>query len=957
MSQPSQDFQKSAVFLVDASSYIFRAYYAMRAGLKAPDGTPTHATYGFTQMVLSLLDKYKPAGCVFVWDHKERGFRHEAFPDYKANRSVPPEDLGIQIKNSKAIIDILGVVQVAKGGFEADDIIATLVAKNPESKFVIVTGDKDLLQLVGPNVWCLDTMKDKWSNADECVEKFGVEPKKVPDVQALSGDSVDNIPGAPGIGPKTATELVKHFGDLETIIAEASRRFATGHLEPFKSDPLKGKRIEAIGANVDLIRTSLKLVTLHPDAPVESHLDHYARRSINEQALNETCTRLGFQKLLEKIRALTPTASDGVAQTVLSETHDPFAPSETSITVLPTASRFKFEAVCVKSLAQLEEIFFKFGNAEIFCLDTETKSLESRSLQNLVGFSFAFEAAQGFYVPLRHNLDPKDNLPVEEALSLLRTFIETRPLGSRIVFQNAKFDLHVLRSERIEFPKDLRIDDTMVASYVIDPGAAHGMDDLSKRYLGHQPISFEEALGEASDFSLVELERATQYSAEDAAVTRALWDVLSAKLQETPALWNVYDFLDRPLIPVLFEIEHTGVSLDQARLHEYSKLLHTELANREEACLKQLREESGLEIPLDFNLGSPRQVGHILYEKLGLPVLKKNKTGPSTDVSVLEELAESHPFPKALLEIRELNKLLSTYIDAFPQLVDSKTHRLHTDFAQTVAITGRLSSTNPNLQNIPIRTDRGRLIRESFCSAGKGSVLVGADYSQVELRILAHMSQDPELLRAFREGADIHRRTASIMLKKSESSITDDERRMAKTINFGIIYGQTAFGLSKQLHISRGEASAFIEAYFQSYPGIRAYNDGAIEKARSTERVVTLTGRSRLLPEIHSKNVAVRQFAERTAINSPIQGTAADLIKAAMISCYNSIQDKFPKARLVLQVHDELLLECAEDDSEALRDHVVRVMENPDLLRPMGVEPWAVLMKAEAAIGTHWGQL
>jgi DNA polymerase-1 len=493
----------------------------------------------------------------------------------------------------------------------------------------------------------------------------------------------------------------------------------------------------------------------------------------------------------------------------------------------------------------------------------------------------------------------------------------------------------------------------MLMSFALDPTARHGMDALSQKYLEYTPIPFKEALGEHDNFAQVDVDTATRYAAEDAAVTYKLWEILSGKLDEP--LRRVYEKLDLPLVPMLQDMERDGILLDVPVIRKISHALHEEVTGLEAKAIGLLRD-SGVDVPADFNLGSPKQVAWALFDQLKLPVIKKTKTGPSTDVEVMEELSPQHPFPAVLLEVREINKLLGTYIDAFPELVDPGDTRLHTDFSQTIAVTGRLSSSKPNLQNIPIRTERGRKIRAAF-RAPEGRLLLGVDYSQVELRVLAHMSRDKQLLRAFHENADIHRRTAALVLGKDEASINNDDRRMAKAINFGIVYGQTAFGLAKTLGVDRRQAQSFIDEYFRTYPGIRDYMDTMLEQARESGVARTLTGRRRPLADIHSKNPTLRNFAERTAINSPIQGTAADLMKAAMLEVRRKVLPKHPQALLVLQIHDELLFECSPEGVAALQADVLETMERQDLLAPFGCEPFVLKIKADAASGPHWGAL
>lgn len=943
VSKPGPDFLKDALFIVDSSSFVFRAYYAIRAELNAPDGTPTHATYGFLQMVQALYQDYHAHQVVLIWDRKEKGYRHALYPEYKANRSAPPEDLGVQIESIRSIFSALDFPQVDAPGFEADDCIATLVRKNPDQKFVIVTADKDLLQLVSPNVWCLDTLKRKWLNADEAFEKFGVAADKIVDVQSLCGDSVDNIPGAPGVGPKTAAELISFYGTLEKVIEEAKSR-DHGFKPKDKADPLKGKRIEAIKDNIEKIELSHRLVALDSDAPIETNTAKLKIHNPNFLEFQSVISRLGLQRAGERlahILKLGDGLSDQISQTKAQE---------------PESRNSKFEFIRIKSLEEFRSLLMQHRKScKVMCLDTETKSLDVRDPNVLVGICLSFDGNKGYYVPLQHD-EQEVNLDTKNVLDELRSFFNLCSPDLRVVFQNAKFDLEVLASSGFEWPWMIRVDDTMLASYVIDPGERHGMDALAAKYLdGYQAISFKETLGDLSHFGQVEISKATDYAAEDAVVTWKLWEKLSAILKETPQLWKVYDLIERPLLPVLVHMETCGVKLNTDLLSNISREWHKELSEIESNAKKVLLE-SGVEGVQELNLGSPKQLAKILFEDLKLPILKKGKTGPSTDVGVLEELSKQHTFPVYLLEWRELQKLLSTYVDPLPELVDKNDGRLHTSYQQTITATGRLSSTNPNLQNIPIRTERGKKLRDAFC-AKEGCLLVGIDYSQIELRLLAEVSKDTELLKAFHENADIHARTAALIMNKDEASVTSEERRVAKTINFGIIYGQTAFGLSKTLGISKTEAGAFIDQYKKTYPGIVSYMEAAIRDAQTHKNTSTLTGRIRKLNDIDSKNPMLRQLAERMAINTPLQGTAADLMKAAMIKVYEDVLPAFEDAKLLLQVHDELIFEVSENRARDLQILATQTLEAQDLLKDLGVPALEVPLKTASDIGPHWGAL
>lgn len=950
MAQPSREFLNNAVYLIDASSYIFRAYYGIHANLTAPDGTPTHATYGFLQMIQALIETHKVSECALLWDQKSKGVRHEYFPEYKANRGEPPEDLSLQLENSKVGVQHLGFPQYEAVGYEADDIIATIVEKFPNKNFVIVTGDKDLLQLVNDRVWCLDTLKNKWSNHDAAVDKFGVEPALVPQVQALCGDSVDNIPGAPGIGPKTASALMQSFGDLDSILKLAQERYESQEKIKDKTDPLRGKKIENIAENIDQVKMSLKLVTLIKDVPIDMDEKSFEISDVNIAELEKFAKELGLEKLLDKIRAKKEKLIDG-------EKSGDESTDTSQQKSAPEAPKFKL--IRIKSTDEFKKLLNENKKASAVAIDTETFGLiHSDAGIGIVGLCLAFDTQTGYYLPFAHETEgelSQENLDTKECLALLDHYLRDSNTQAKIVFQNAKFDLHVLAKQSF-FVDPARIEDTMILSYVLNPAAKHGMDALAQQHLDYTTKSFKEVLGKAKSFAEVPLEEATQYAAEDAVVTLSLFEKLKAKLAEDENLTAVYERLDRGLAFVLFEMEEAGVCLETNVLSELSKTFHKECEILEKQATDSLKAD-GVDLPEDFNLGSPKQIAKVLFEDLGLPVIKKGKTGPSTDVSVMEALAERHAFPKLLLEVREIKKLLSTYIDAFPELLNEETGRLHTEFSQTVAVTGRLASSHPNLQNIPIRTERGRKIRAAF-TVPEGSSMLGIDYSQVELRILADISEDKELCKAFHEGADIHKRTAALVLGVEENKVSSDDRRMAKAINFGIVYGQTPFGLSKALGIDRKTAKKFIDDYFATYPGIKEYMDKTLEAARTDLCVRSLSGRVRYLPDIKSKNVMQRNFAERTAINTPIQGSAADLIKAAMLRISEEVMPEFPEAKMILQIHDELLFEVPDSiDKDAFESAIKERMEDPSLLQPMMPRAFTVPMKAEGGWGRHWGEL
>lgn len=926
---PDSKFLDEALFIVDASSYIFRAYYGLQTNLQAPDGTPTHATFAFVQMIRALANTFKTKKLVLVWDRKEPSFRAKIFKEYKANRSAPPEDLSLQIENTQKVMELWGYPQMSFPGFEADDVIASLVEKE-KGNIVIVTADKDMLQLVSERTWCLDTRKNQWSNAPEAKEKFGVSPEQIVDVQAIMGDSVDNIPGAPGIGPKGAAELIQHFGSLDKVLEEAKVR--SQNLDKKYSDPLNGKKLKSIAENIELVELSKKLVALSKDVPYESIFLEKQHPPLVDELVKEL-SRLGFKRFVDEVQKANSITSlddsDSIKDTQKEEKKK-------------TNSHY----ICVKSIEELRNIFETNSNKKILAFDTETFSLDQYTPHNLVGFSFAFDSTTAYYVPLRHknglNLDPT------QSLSLAKDILQKKTA----IFHHGKFDWHQLVGEGISYQGDYH--DTLIASFILDVTGSHNLENLSERYLGAQPSRYADIVKKGENFSDVSLEQATHYAAEDSLLTFQLWELFEKELKEKN-LYRLYDEVDRPLARVLFEMERNGVKIDNIYLHELYRDLEKERFKAEESA-REILKNDGIQDYERINFASPKQLTKLLFEDLKLPIIKKGKTGPSTDVEVLEELSTQHPFPKVLLEIRELTKLLSTYIQPLPELINKQTKRLHTHFSQTIAQTGRLASSEPNLQNIPIRSKRGSRIRKAFI-AEEGNSVYSVDYSQIELRFLAEVTQDEQLTRAFREGADIHARTASLIFEKNENEITADERRSAKTINFGIIYGQTAFGLAKTLGISRQEAQRFIESYFQSYSQLKPWMDTVVKEARETGEVKTFLGRVRKLENINSKNPALRNFAERMAINSPLQGTSADLIKLAMIRVRDWINNNKVPVKIVLQIHDELLFEVQKGFEKEFYPEVKRILEDPQVFTSFTGKNLHTPLLTNHSYGPNWGEM
>jgi len=877
--------QPQRLFLIDGSSYIYRAYYAIRH-LNNSKGMATNAIYGFTNMLLKVVRDLKPDHLAVIFDSKGPTFRKEIYPEYKANRSAMPEDLVPQIPYIKKVVESFNMPGIEMPGFEADDIIATL-AKRFAARgmdITVVTGDKDLMQIVDDRIHLLDTMKDKVYGPAEVAERFGGADKVI-EVQALSGDSSDNIPGVPGIGEKTAKMLIDEYGDVETLLANL--------------DQLKGKRRENLENFANLARLSKKLVTLVDNLDLEVDDHAFALTEPDREALTELFKECEFYKLLQEFAVDTKDRVESAG----------------------------YRAVLTES--DLDEMVAALEDSERFAFDTETTSLNAMRA-DLVGLSFAVTAGEAWYVPVGHHY-----LGVPEQLPLARVLDAVRPLlvspRHLKIGQNLKYDILVLARAGVEVSGPIY--DTMLASYLANPAArSHGMDNLATELLNYHTISYSEVAGSGKKqicFDEVEVEKATTYAAEDADITLRLYEKLMPMVTEQQQD-DLLNDVEIPLLQILVGLELTGIRINPDFLGGLSADMEKKLAVLE-TDIHQLAGGS-------FNIGSPKQLGEVLFEHLGLPKGKKTKTGWSTDVEVLKNLAEEHEIAAKILDYRSLMKLKGTYTDALPKLIHPETGRIHTSFNQAVTATGRLSSSDPNLQNIPIRTEEGRRIREGFIPSD-GCVLLSADYSQVELRILAHMADEPALKEAFARGEDIHRSTASEVLGLFPEMVTDEQRRAAKAINFGVVYGISAFGLAKQLGINRREAQQFIDRYFERYPGIRTFMDSCIAEAREKLYVTTLLGRRCAIPEINSKNGAVRGYAERNAINYPVQGSAADIIKVAMVRVAARLTDEGLKARMLLQVHDELVFDVPRVELDKVTTLVRTEMEGAvDLTVPLLVE-------------------
>lgn len=954
------------VFLIDGSSYIFRAYHALPPLTRASDGMPVGAVHGFCQMLWKLLQDTKEAGepthFAVIFDAARKTFRSDIYPEYKANRPPAPEDLVPQFELIRQAVDAFGLPRIEQDGYEADDIIASYVkqtvAKSGEA--VIVSSDKDLMQLIQPGVTMFDGMKNKVIGPDEVFAKFGVGPDKVIDIQSLAGDSSDNVPGVPGIGVKTAALLINEFGDLDQLLAGA---------ETIKQK----KRRENLIEFAEQARISRELVTLCQDVPDLEGLDGLTLSETSEEALLNFLGEMGFSKLTERVassfgveapKTKQPSkAAKALANGAGSEDGDADLGGGAEVvasTLLEEMKAVPLDAnvyETITSLDVLEEWIAEAKTQGYVAIDTETTGLDAMSV-DLVGISLALTPGKAAYIPLAHrSSDGLDLLgdgeveqaPMAEALALLKPLLEDPSVLK--IGQNIKYDWVIMMRQGMDMAP---IDDTMLMSYALDAGVhGHGMDELSKHYFDHEPIAFKEIVGTGKaqiTFDLVPVPEATKYAAEDADVTLRLWHVLKARLAAAKRM-TVYETLERPLVPVLAGMEMEGVVVDRSILAGLSQGFAEKLTELEEQIHK-LTDES-------FNIASPKQLGEVLFEKLNYKGGKKTKTGAwATGAGVLEGLAvdealseEERLLPQTILEWRQLSKLKSTYSDALPKFINETTQRVHTSYSLAATSTGRLASTDPNIQNIPIRTAEGREIRKAFV-AEPGNVLLSADYSQIELRILAHMADIPQLIEAFHEGQDIHALTASEMFGVPLEDMDPMTRRRAKAINFGIIYGISAFGLANQLGISRGEASDYIKTYFKRFPGIQTYMNDIKEQVSDQGYVETLFGRRVHYPGVKTNNRQQKAFFERAAINAPIQGTAADIIRRAMVRMGPALKTAGVEAPMLLQVHDELIFEVAETEAQAIMRLICDVMEQAN----SPVIELKVPLKVDASFAKNWDE-
>ena len=893
MKKDEKNPPKSMLYIIDGNSYIYRAFYAIK-NLSTSTGLPTNAIFGFANMLLKVIKEKSPDFVALAFDPKGPTRRHTEFKEYKAHRPPMPRDLVPQIPYIHKLVEAFRIPVFIREGQEADDVIATLARKAEADglEVTVVTGDKDILQLVGPHIKVYDTLKEKIYGTEDVVEKFGVPPDRVIEIMGLMGDAADNIPGVPGIGEKTAQALIKEYGTIEDVIA---------HAHAIKKPKLR----QSLAENAHLARLSRELARLHTDVPLDLDYDALKAKEPDNAALLALLREFEFTSLLKY-----------VVQEPEPERH----------------------YTTVSDEAGFQKLLTMLQDSGEFCFDTETTSLDPLRAE-LVGLSFSVKPHEAYYIPLGHvYLGVPKQLALDQVLAELKPLFEAPALKK--IGQNMKYDLLVLGNYGISV-KGVLVD-TMIASYILNPGRpSHGLDALALEFFNYKMTTYTDVTGTGKKqigFHEVDVKTATDYSGEDADITLRLKQLLELRLREQ-GLEKLFRDIEMPLLEVLVEMERTGVKIDADFLRQMSKKLEKETAG----ITATIYELAGIE----FNINSPKQLADILFGKLQLMPTKRTKTGFSTNVDVLEELAHVHPLPAEILKYRTLSKLKSTYVDALPALINPRTGRLHTSFNQTVAATGRLSSSEPNLQNIPIRTDVGRQIRRAFI-AEQGASLLSADYSQIELRILAHMSGDPGLIQTFIEDQDVHTRTASEIFGLPPEDITPEMRRKAKAVNFGIIYGISAFGLAQDIGVSNSEAKRYIDNYFARYPKVREFLDRTIEDTKTNGYVTTLFGRRRFIPELSSSVAAVRSFGERTAVNTPIQGTAADLIKIAMIDIQRRIAEQGLKSKMIIQVHDELVFEIPDQEIEATQSLVKELME--------GVVKLSVPVRVDMAVGKNWDE-
>jgi len=917
--------------LVDGSSYLFRAFFALPASLSSPDGMQTNAIHGVLNMLDRLRKDYDPDHMAVVFDAKGKTFRNELYPEYKANRPPMPDELRDQIEPLHEIIKAQGYPMLVEPGVEADDVIGTM-SKMYDGKVIISTGDKDMAQLVDDQIHLINTMSNTYFDRQGVIDKFGVPPELIRDYLALIGDTSDNIPGVPKVGPKTAVKWLKEYGSLENIMQNA--------------DKIKGKVGEYLRESLHFLPLSYELVTIKTDLELDCSPEYLSFNEPQTQKLAELYQKYGFRTRLTKLLSESDQSIKLDGKDSLEDDAEPEAPEIEHI------EEVDYQTILTEE--QLDEWITALGSANLFALDTETTSLDYMDAR-IVGLSFCIESGKAAYLPLAHDyVGAPKQLDFDKTLARLKPLLED-PTALK-VGHNLKYDRSVLLNHDIELKGICH--DTMLESYILDSvSSRHDMDSLCKKHLNHTCVKFEDVAGKGKKqltFNQINLcedvengfKGASYYACEDADMTMRLHHFFWPQLKPRRKQAELYRLLEMPLLNVLSHMERNGVLVDAEMLAKQSKELSQRMAELE----KKIFEKAGSE----FNLGSPKQIQEVFFseDKLNLPVIRKTPKGqPSTAEDVLQELAEEHDVPRWLLEHRGLSKLKSTYTDALPQQINPRTGRVHTSYHQAVTATGRLSSTNPNLQNIPIRNAEGRRIRQAFI-APKGYKILAADYSQIELRIMAHLSGDKGLLTAFAEGKDIHRATAAEIFEVPLNEVTQEQRRAAKAVNFGLIYGMSAFGLAKQLNVSRTEAAEYVKKYFMRYPGVQQYMEDTREKAKEKGYVETLFGRRLYLPNINARNGMLRQHAERTAINAPMQGTAADIIKLSMIAVRDWLREAQLEgkthAKMIMQVHDELVFEVPEDELESAKEKIISRMVNAAKLN--------VPLVVDAGIGDNWDE-
>ena len=914
--------KENRLILIDGSAYIFRAYYALPP-MSRRDGTPVNAVFGFTNMLVKLIEDYREEKLIVIFDAARNNFRNKIYKNYKANRGETPEDLIPQFNLIKNCVKAFNIPQLEIEGFEADDIIASYSCKatNLNIPSLIVSSDKDLMQLVNDKVQMLDPMKNKKIGVNEVIDKFGVEPDKVIQIQALTGDKVDNIPGALGIGPKTALELIKEYGDIEGLIK---------HVDKIKQE----KRKNIIKDSIEDIRISLQLVRLDKemDLPIDiNDIKPFIEIQNNKNSINNFLQEQGFraiQQRLENNSFINNNDQDKIIEVTKS-------------------IKIKSDFITIQETVKLNKIIEDIKKAGFVAIDTETNSLDIEKAE-LVGISIAFDEKQAFYIPISHkdintNKVLKDQIPLNEILK----FIKNICLDSSIlkIGQNLKYDIRILKKYGVIFNS---IDDTMLLSYALDNGLTrHGMDDLAYRHLNHSTIKYKDLVGSGKKqitFDYTPIAEATKYAAEDALITLKLYNHLKPRIINEKVS-NIYEKIDKPLINVLSSMEGLGIKVNKGYLKELSDDFIKYALKLEKEIYKITKKE--------FNIGSPKQLGEILFIEMKIPGGKKNKSGTySTESGILEELSlKGYEVTKLVLQWREVSKLRSTYTDALQEQIDPSTKRVHTSYATATTLTGRLSSNDPNLQNIPIRTDKGKQIRHAFITE-KNYKLVSLDYSQIELRLAAEISKDDNFIAAFKNNEDIHATTAKEIFNISDNDLTSEHRRKAKAINFGILYGISPYGLAKQLSITNSEAKIYIDNYFKRFPKIKDYMDYQINFAKTNNYVETVFGRKCNIKGINDKNFAIRGFAERQSINAPIQGTAADIIKLSMIEIHKKILQNELNAKMLLQVHDELIFEIKSNKVKESIIIIKKIMEENHLQYKDFVVPLII----DYGIGDTWGE-